>query len=83
MFTKQSHPLCPHLSETELVKRLVSQYLEHDSFAETSQAFLGEIAADEAALLNKSDVDDQSVAQGSRDAQCRQCKYLTTKSFIP
>jgi hypothetical protein len=43
--------LCPPLNETELIHRLIAQYLAHDGYIDTARAFAEEVAQENQNLV--------------------------------
>jgi hypothetical protein len=57
--------LCPPLNETELIHRLIAQYLAHDGYIETARAFAQEVRQENRNLVNGISTD----AADSRDLE--------------
>jgi hypothetical protein len=57
--------LCPPLNETELIHRLIAQYLAHDGYIDTARAFAQEVRQENRNLVNGISTD----AADSRDLE--------------
>ena len=68
--------LHPSLQGEDLTKALVAQYLSHDGYVETAQAFADEVQQDSKVLTgsSKSSIDDFLTVESDRDAASRQRK---------
>ncbi|KAI1812363.1 ran-binding protein [Poronia punctata] len=65
--------LAPSLSETELIQKLVMQFLQHDGYVETAREFANELLAEQQALSSASGVPVENIAiKDNDDAHRRQ-----------
>lgn len=75
--------LLPGSSETDLIQKLVLQFLIHDGYAETAKAFAGEIHAEKTALnLDPNTVIPVQDIKEDQDAGHRQRKLPISSRFI-
>jgi Ran-binding protein 9/10 len=74
--------LCPPLNETQLIHRLIAQYLAHDGYIDTARAFAAEVRQENQNLVKgisatPADAKDLEPEEDV-DAIQRQSKYART-----